>query len=85
VKKAKWFIKVTKIFPALNLLKFLLALNNINEHEKIQLRCYTTWVLQLLNKYESFEKTSHVEFNRNFIKNSQHRLCTKKILKDNVN
>jgi hypothetical protein len=84
VKKTKWFIKVTKIFPVLNLLKFLSTLNNINEQEKIQLHCYATWVFQLLNTYQRFETLSRVEFKRNIIKYSQHRLCMKKILKDNV-
>jgi hypothetical protein len=84
MKKAKWFIKVKKIFPILNLLEFLLTFNDINEHKKIQLSCYATRVLQLLNMFERFETISHVEFNRNFIKNSQHKICMKKILKDNV-
>jgi hypothetical protein len=84
MKKAKWFIKVTKNFPILNLLKFLLTFNDINEHEKIQLRCYAAWGLQLLNTHERFEKISHVEFKRNVIKNSHHRLFMKKILKNNV-
>ena len=84
MKKAKWFIKFTKIFPILNLLKFVLTFNDINVREKIQLRCYAAWVLQLLDMYERFETISHFEFNRNIIKNSKHRLCIKKILKDNV-
>lgn len=40
MKKTNWFIKDTKIFPILNLLKFLLTFNDINEHEKIQSCCF---------------------------------------------